>query len=112
MDNLILEKADTLTLPAPSGGVVSGVAYLIGVIFGVAIASVAETVDAAFRVVGEFTLPKNTSEATTVGAALYWDDTGKKLTTTVGSNLLVGAATVAHDAADATQEIVLGYRMP
>lgn len=112
MKNLLRYPADTLEMTAPSGGVVSGTAYLIGSIFGVAVADAAEGDPFSLKVQGEFTLPKNNAEATTQGQALYWDDTGKKLTTTAGSNKIVGAATVAHADVDTTQEIVLGYVDP
>jgi predicted RecA/RadA family phage recombinase len=46
----------------------------------------------AHRTVGVFEIDKTTGEAWAVGTELYWNDTTKKLTTTVGSNVKVAWA--------------------
>lgn len=99
-----IQPGDVLTLPAPSGGVVSGGGYKIGVMFGVAMATAAETVDVAFARTGVFELPKVSAQAWTAGAAIYWDDDaggGAVATTaTTAGNLLIGFA--AADAVNPT----------
>lgn len=88
-----------LELTAPSGGVVSGTAYLIGSLLVVAAQTAAETVKFEGATRGVFDLPKATDDAFTEGAKAYWDDTAKKLTTTSGGNTLVGIALAPVSAA-------------
>jgi predicted RecA/RadA family phage recombinase len=75
--------------------VTSGDGLLVGSIFGVAAgdAANAETVEAAL--VGIFDLKKVGSQAWTVGAKVYWDDTNKRCTTVATDNTLVGVAVEA-----------------
>lgn len=79
----------TLTMAAE---VASGDGVLVGSIFGVAQgdAAVGEPVVLVRR--GVFSLPKVSAQAWTAGAAVYWDDTAKVLTTVATGNQLVGAA--------------------
>ena len=58
----------------------SGDGALVGVIFGVASAPAAINTTVQLSRLGVFTLPKATG-AITQGAALYWDNTNKNLTT-------------------------------
>lgn len=87
-----LKPGDTLTLTAPMGGVVSGRGYLIGSLF--VVAAVSADADASFegQTTGVFDLVKTTSQAWAEGEPLYWDDSGKKVTSTAGANLLIGVA--------------------
>lgn len=98
MKNFV-QHGDTLDLTAPAGGVVSGVAYLIGALFGVAVASAAVGETFPLRVVGIYTLPKATGEAWTEGAVLYWDNANKRLTTTAAGNTKVATAASAAGSA-------------
>ena len=91
-----VQHGDTLTLAAPTGGVVSGLPYLIGALFGVAMTSAAEGADFDFRLKGVFEdLPKATGAAWSAGDPLYWDSSAAKLTKTAGDNLQVAVAVVA-----------------
>jgi predicted RecA/RadA family phage recombinase len=103
-----VQDGDMLDLVAPSGGVVSGTAYLIGAILIVAAVSAAEGEAFAGATEGVYTLPKTTGEAWTQGAKLYWNDTTKKLTTTASGNTLVGVATAAAASADTSGNCRLG----
>jgi predicted RecA/RadA family phage recombinase len=91
MKNFV-QPGDRVTLTAPVGGVVSGTAYLIGNLFGVATSSGAAGAAVNFQTIGVVTLPKNNTQAMTEGAAVYWDDSAKNVTTTVGSNKKIGQA--------------------
>lgn len=102
-----VQKGDRLTAAAPSGGAVSGNAYLFGSLLGVCETSAAEGVETVFVLVGVFTLPK-AAGAVTLGALLYWDNTAKNLTTTATDNTLVGKAFAAAQSGDATATIRLG----
>lgn len=97
-----IQPGNVLTLTAPSGGVVAGTAYLIGALLVVAQNTVDEALPFEGMPVGVHTLPKATGAAWTEGAALYWDNTAKKLTTTAASNTLVGCAAAAAGSSDAT----------
>jgi predicted RecA/RadA family phage recombinase len=104
-----LQHGDTLSLTAPAGGVVSGAPYLIGAgIFGVAVHSAAEGEAFELRRRGVFSgMPKASGAAWAEGAVLYWDNTAKNFTTTVGSNTRVGAAVAAAASGDATGTVLL-----
>jgi predicted RecA/RadA family phage recombinase len=99
---------DPLTLPAPSGGVVSGTAYLIGATFGVAGNSAAEGAGFPLHRRGVWQLPKATGVNFGVGAKLYWDNTASAVTSTATSNILIGVSRQARVNADTTVEVALG----
>lgn len=98
MTNFI-QEGNTLTVAAPSGGVTSGQLVVVGKIVGVAAYSAAVSVPVELVTEGVFTLPKVTTDAVTVGEALYWDSSVAKLTDTPGTNSkpLVGYAVEAAD---------------
>jgi predicted RecA/RadA family phage recombinase len=86
-----VQPGTTLTLTAPYA-VTSGDGLLVGSIFGVAAgdATSGATVEAALT--GVFDLTKIGSQAWTVGAKVYWDDTNKRCTTVATDNTLIGVA--------------------
>lgn len=83
-----------VTLTAPYA-VASGAGVKIGPIFGVAAGAAASgaTVDVVTE--GVFTLPKVSTDVFAVGAAVYWDDTAKLITSTTSGNTKVGVAVTA-----------------
>lgn len=89
-----VQPGSTLTLTAPYA-VTSGDGLLVGSIFGVAAGDAASgaTVEAALT--GVFDLTKIGSQAWTVGAKIYWDDTNKRCTTVATDNTLIGVAVEA-----------------
>ena len=89
-----VQPGATLTLTAPYA-LTSGDGLLVGSIFGVAAGDAASgaTVEAALT--GVFDLTKIGSQAWTVGAKVYWDDTNKRCTTVATDNTLIGAAVEA-----------------
>jgi predicted RecA/RadA family phage recombinase len=76
--------------PAP---LVTGQGLLLGAMFGVVLASVAEGQPGILSLKGIYQLPKNASEVWTVGEGLYWDNTNMYLTVTSADNTRVGVAT-------------------
>lgn len=86
-----IQEGDTVTLPAPYART-SGQGALIGALFGVAMSTLANGETGAFTTQGVYSLEKNSAEAWTVGAKIYWDNTAKVCTVTVGSNTLIGCA--------------------
>lgn len=77
---------------APSGGVVSGTAYLIGGLLGVALTTQVAGALCEFGVVGVWLLPKLTGTAWTEGAVVYWDNTAKDVTLVSTANFRIGCA--------------------
>lgn len=102
MSRTKVAEGDALTFIAPAGGVISGNAYLIGDIVVVATTTVAATLPFAGVCVGAHRLPKTAAQAVTQGQALYWDNVGFLVTTTVGANKKLGHAAAPALAVDTT----------
>jgi len=88
------QDGDVLTLTAPYARN-SGQGALIGALFAVALVDVANGAQASFATEGVWELNKTSAQAWTEGAKIYWDNTAKECTTTVGSNTLIGCAVAA-----------------
>lgn len=69
----MVQRGEKVELTAPSGGVVSGQAYLIGSLFVVAQFSAAVGDPFTGEVVGVWELPKATGYEVSEGEVLYWD---------------------------------------
>lgn len=93
MKNFV-QAGDIVTLAAPYA-VSSGDGALVGSIFGVATGDIASGDDGEFKTTGVFDLLKVGSQAWTVGAKIYWDNTNKYCTTTSSGNTLIGVALTA-----------------
>ncbi len=97
MQNYI-QKGENITLDSPAD-VLSGAGVQIGAIFGVANGDAATGNPVVLSTVGVFDLPKTTANDVTVGAALYWNDTAKEVTTTASGNTKIGVAIAAKSGA-------------
>jgi predicted RecA/RadA family phage recombinase len=95
-----IEHGEVWEIPA-AAAVVSGDFILQGSAFGIATHSAAQDELVRVRPGGVVTLAAATGQAWTLGAKLYWDATGKTLTTTATSNTLVGFAWAVKGTADA-----------
>jgi predicted RecA/RadA family phage recombinase len=100
--NNYVQPGNTITLTAPSGGVVSGTAYQIGSLLVVAQTTAAEGAKFEALVNGVVTLPKAASQAWTEGAKIYWDNAaatsgGQVCTTDATKGMLIGVAAAAVD---------------
>jgi predicted RecA/RadA family phage recombinase len=102
-----LQPGETVELTAPSGGVVSGGAYLIGGLFGVAVFSAAEAEKFNLVRKGVFTFDKTTSQEYAEGDPLYFNPATGKLTNVAGSLRRVAIATAAAASADTTCTAVI-----
>lgn len=97
MKNLVMNGCD-LDVTTPSGGMVSGTAYLIGSAFGVAKLTTAEGEPNVLVTEGVFDLPKEgagSGQVLAFGTLSYWDNTNKRLTNTSSGNTKVGYAVAA-----------------
>ena len=88
-----VKSGDNLTLAAPYD-VLSGGGFKVGNVFGVAANDTLSGANVECQVEGVYDLAKDASTFAQ-GDLAYWDDTAKKVTSTVGSNLLIGAVEVA-----------------
>ena len=86
-----VQPGRTLTIASPYA-VTSGDGLLVGAIVGVATANAASGEAVEAGLVGVFDLKKTASQAWAVGDRVYWDNTAKEATKTVGSNTLIGVA--------------------
>lgn len=85
------QEGDTVTLIAPAA-LASGVGVLVGSLFGITVNAAASGAEVEVLREGIFTVAKNSAEAWTVGAKVYWDDTAKVFTITNTTDTLVGVA--------------------
>lgn len=89
-----VQKGENLTLAAPYD-VTSGGGAKSGLIFGVASGDALSGADVDLVTVGVFDLPKVSTDVFAVGAAVYWDDTAKLMTSTTTGNTKIGVAVTA-----------------
>lgn len=89
-----VQPGKTLTLTAPSGGVIGGNFYKIGSFFGVAAQSAAEGVQFDLETGEVYDLPKTAAEAWAEGDVIY-ATSGGIMTTVSSGNTKVGAAASA-----------------
>lgn len=88
-----IKSGDNLTLTAPYD-VLSGGGFKVGNVFGVAANDTLSGAEVQCDVEGVYDLAKDASTFAQ-GDLAYWDDSAKKVTSTVASNLLIGAVEVA-----------------
>jgi predicted RecA/RadA family phage recombinase len=91
-----VQAGDTIVVAAPYDRT-SGQGAQVGQIFGVCTADAVSGADVALKLTGVFDLNKVGSQAWTVGALVYWDNSNKRCTTVATGNLLIGAAVQAVD---------------
>ena len=95
MSYLYVQKGDTVTAIAPTGGIVSGVGMLWGQLFGIATHDAAEAAEVEIAVQGVHRIAKTSALAIDVGDALYWDATNKVVNKTSTAQKEVGYAVTA-----------------
>lgn len=105
MKNFV-QGGDVLTLTAPYD-VASGAGLLVGLIFGVAAAAAANGAQVEAKTSGVFDITALSTDTGSVGAAMYWDNTNKRLTTTASGNTKVGVLTAAKANGDTTARVRL-----
>ncbi|UWR19749.1 DUF2190 family protein [Sulfitobacter pontiacus] len=93
-----IQNGDNITVDSPAD-VLSGAGVIIGNLFGLANGDAQTGKPVVLSTVGVFDLPKTTANDITVGAALYWNDTAKEVTTTASGNTKIGVAIAAKSGA-------------
>ena len=93
MKNLV-QPGDAIVVVAPYA-VAAGAGCLVGSLFGVAQEAAGSGANVTLVPHGIFTLVKAGSQAWTVGARIYWDDSAKACTTTSSTHKLIGVAAAA-----------------
>ena len=104
MKNFI-QHGHYLSVPAPSGGALTGEGLLSGNIFGVVAYSAEAGELLELALIGVFALPKATAAVLTVGARVAWDNTAKNITVPGAGRYPVGVATEA--AANGTTSVTV-----
>lgn len=101
-----VQKGDTITVAAPFA-VTGGQGVLVGSLFGVAAHDAANGASLEVARTGVFDITALQSDTGALGAKVYWDVPNRRLTTTAGSNTLVGCLTAAKGNADVTARVLL-----
>jgi len=84
----IVQRSDVITVAAPTGGISSGDAVLIGALFGGAATDAVVGTEVEIAIVGVFDLPKAT-ETLAPGDAPYWDTTNSNMTATAEDKVYI-----------------------
>lgn len=87
-----IQDGENITVVAPYA-LASGDGCLVGSLFGVANTAAASGATVTVALEGVFPITTLSTDTATVGAKAYWDNTAKKITTTLTANTLVGAFT-------------------
>lgn len=102
----------TVTIAAPTGGVVSGEGVMVGRLFGVALSDAAAGQEVALQTRGVVRLPKTSALAIAVGDRLFWDAANKVVNKTSASQVCIGVAVSAAANPSATVDVLLGPAPP
>jgi predicted RecA/RadA family phage recombinase len=114
MANNFKQEGDTLSLIAPSGGVVAGKGYVIGSLFVVALVTADAGAIFAGATKGVFEMTKNTGssgKAFTAGEAIFYDNGTDKRWDKTGSGFYqVGVAVEAATTTATTVKVAINKR--
>lgn len=90
-----VQPGDKLDFTVTGTAVTAGQGLKVGALVGVVQNAAAIGKQSVLQLIGVMDVAKPGSQAWTVGAKIYWDDTAKNFTTTVGTNTFVGHAWAA-----------------
>lgn len=106
-----IQPGGAVTVPAPTGGMVSGTPYLLGAAGAgkvvIALQTKAQTVECECATTGVYEVPKAAPLVINIGDTLYWDNTAKNVNKTSASNTVAGWAFKAAASNDTTVQIKL-----
>lgn len=101
-----VQEGRVVTVTAPYT-LTSGQGCLVGSLFGVALADIANGADGDVATEGVFDVTKLSTDVVTQGALLYWDQGNRRLTITASTHKLVGLATRADGNGVLTARILI-----
>jgi predicted RecA/RadA family phage recombinase len=107
-----VQDGKVLTLTAPSGGVTSGLGYVIGSLFVVAVTTAAEAASFAAATEGVFVLAKTSAEAWAEGDKIYWDAGNARADNVATVGQLIGVAAAAAANPSSTGQVKLLGNVP
>jgi predicted RecA/RadA family phage recombinase len=84
-----------ITVPAPTGGVVSGQGVIVGALFGIAATTATEGDNVEIATTGVYDLPKAPATVVALGDRVAWDDTVKVIAPPAAGLYPVGIAITA-----------------
>jgi predicted RecA/RadA family phage recombinase len=107
-----IQPGRVLTVPAPTGGAVSGAPILIGSLFGVAQHDAAQGQDLEILTEEVVELAKATPLAIDLGDRLFWNAGDGVLDKTATAQVCVGVAVLPAASADTVVRVKLGAVTP
>ena len=102
----------SITVTAPTGGVMSGDGVLIGTLFGIAQFDAVEGAEAEILTEGVVEIGKTSALSIGVGDRLFWDPTNKVVNKTATAQICVGVAVSAAANPSDTVKMKLGAVTP
>jgi predicted RecA/RadA family phage recombinase len=107
-----VQPGKSLTVTAPTGGVLSGEGVLIGTLFGIAQYDAVEGAEVEILTEGVVEIPKTSALQIDVGDRLFWDATNKVVNKTATVQVCVGIAVSAAANPSPSGRIKLGANTP
>ena len=107
-----IEPGRSITVAAPTGGVLSGQGVLIGTLFGIAQYDAVEGAEVEILTEGVVEIGKTSALAIGVGDRLFWDDTNKLVNKTTTAQQQVGVAVAAAANPSATVKMLIRAALP
>jgi predicted RecA/RadA family phage recombinase len=112
MSKNYIQPGQTVTIAAPTGGVLSGQGVLIGTLFGIAQYDAVEGADVEILTEGVVEIAKTSALQIGVGDRLFWDATNKVVNKTATAQVCVGIAASAAANPSGTVRMKLGATVP
>jgi predicted RecA/RadA family phage recombinase len=112
MAKTYIQPGHTITVAAPTGGVLSGQGVLIGTLFGIAQYDAVEVADVEILTGGVVEIGKTSALQIDVGDRLFWDGTNKVVNKTATAQVCVGVAVSAAANPSGTVRMKLGAVTP
>ena len=107
-----IQPGRSITVAAPTGGVLSGDGVLIGTLFGIAQYDAVEGAEVEILTEGVVEIGKTSALAIGVGDRLFWDDTNKLVNKTTTAQQQVGVAVAAAANPSATVKMLIRAALP
>ena len=107
-----IQPGRSITVAAPTGGVLSGDGVLIGTLFGIAQYDAVEGAEVEILTEGVVEIGKTSALAIGVGDRLFWDDTNNLVNKTTTAQQQVGVAVAAAANPSATVKMLIRAALP